>query len=109
MQIKVASKVHNRIKQFYYNAMLKYPNTYFPDDADRDIYKVTNELMKVGTRLWKKNNNILLKWENYFVDYSKVTGWYFAYRIEENTIYIEDVENYRNMSNFANIKVDKDE
>ena len=31
------------------------------------------------------------------VDYSKDTGWYFAYTIENDIVYIADAENYRNM------------
>lgn len=95
--------MYNRIHKFYYNAMLKYPNTYYPDDADRDIIKVVSELHKVGTRLWHKNDSILSRWDGYLVDYSTKVKWYFAYRIEDNAVYVEDAENYRNMSDLANI------
>jgi hypothetical protein len=48
--------------------------------------------------LLKKNNSIIREWLEYSVDYSKKTGWYFAYRIENDIIYINDAENFRNMS-----------
>ena len=102
MQHIINNRVYYRIRQFYDNARLKYPNTYSRDDADRDIDKVHDELYKVGAQLWKKKNCILQKWRGYCVDYSRATKWYFAYRIENEIIYIEDAENYRNMSDLAN-------
>lgn len=105
MQLRVDDHVRNRIKQFYYNATLKYPNTYFPDNADRDIDKVLAELPKVGTpQLQHRNYCIIQRWKNYLVDYSKATNWYFAYRKFTNgdtTIYVMDAENARNMSDLA--------
>ena len=62
MQISIHKRVHKRIQQFYYNAMLKYPNTYFPDNADKDIDRVHNELYKVGTSLIPSKTT-LSKWK----------------------------------------------
>jgi hypothetical protein len=103
MEIVIDDRVHYRIRQFYYNVMLKYPNTYFPDDVSRDVGRIHKELLKVATNeLWHKNDMKSIRgWEHYNVDYSNKTGWYFAFRIENNIIYIEDAENHRNMSEEA--------
>jgi hypothetical protein len=97
MQILINKRVHKRIQPFYYNAILKYPNTYSPDNADKDIDKVHNELYKIGVSLI--NSDISLpKWEKYSVCRSKLTNWYFAYKIQNDIVYIYDAENGRNMS-----------
>ncbi|GHT32953.1 hypothetical protein FACS189434_05960 [Bacteroidia bacterium] len=103
MLLKINNNVYDRIRIFYDNAMRKYPNTYFPADADRDTDRVMEEVYKVTTNeLWHKNDIKSVRgWENYLVDYSKETGWYFAYKIENDIIYIEDAENHRNMSEEA--------
>ena len=101
MNVSIHNRVPNRIQQFYDNAMLKYPNTYFSDNADKDIDKVRGELYKVGTQLLNKKNHGITKWNNYQVDFSQNTGWYFAYTVKNNAVFVYDAENYRNMSNNA--------
>ena len=60
MQHLISNKVYHRIREFYDNAMLKYPHSYFPDEADTDTDKVFDELYKVGTNgLWHKNNSVV--------------------------------------------------
>jgi hypothetical protein len=103
MQQVIQDRVYRRIRQFYDNARLKYPNTYSRANADRDIDKVHDELYKVGTQLCTRNYTIISRWNGYLVDYSTKVKWYFAYRIEDDVIYVEDAENYRNMSDWANI------
>jgi len=101
MKVLYEKCVDNRIWDFYYNAIMKYPNTYFPDDAERDGDKVFDELNKVGTQLIKTKNDQIKEWKGYCVDFSKLTGWYFAYKIEGDIIHIYDVENGRNMTDNA--------
>ena len=99
MQSIISESVYSRISQFYQNARLKYPHTYSAQDSVKDTNKVFDELYKVGTNeLLKKNNSVIRSWSGYLVDYSKTTGWYFAYEIRNNIIYIEEAENFRNMS-----------
>ena len=99
MQRVISENVQNRIFQFYQNARLKYSHTYSAQDSVRDANKVYDELYKVGTNeLLKKNNSVIRSWSGYLVDYSKATGWYFAYEIRNNIIFIEEAENFRNMS-----------
>ena len=100
MQVTTHNRVYQRIRKFYDNAMLKYPNSYFPDEADRNVDKVCDEIYKVGT-LPKVNPNtsfVPKTWAGYFVSRSD-TGWYFAYKIQGNTVYIYDAANHTNMSN----------
>jgi len=100
MQILISNKVHARIKQFYYNAMLKYPNTYSPDDADRDWDKVTDELSQVGTSLLKTNTTIK-EWQGYNVCRSK--NWYFAYKVQDEKVYVYDARHGQNMNDKAHV------
>jgi len=102
-QISVNNNVYTRIIGFYYNSMSKYEHTYFPDEADRDIDKVADELYKVGTNEMLATTSALSKWKGYDVCRSKDTGWYYAYKIQNNVVYVYDAENYRNMSDNANI------
>jgi len=66
MEVIIEPDVEGRIWEFYYNAMLNHPNTYFPDNADRDISKVCQEVRKVGTQLRKLNlstTDVIRKWK----------------------------------------------
>ncbi|GHT32947.1 hypothetical protein FACS189434_05940 [Bacteroidia bacterium] len=95
--------VIRKITSFYDNVNKKYPHTYSYEDVDRDVLRVYNEALKVATNeLWRKNDMKSVRgWDNYNVEYSNKTGWYFAYKIKNNVIYIEDAENHRNMSEEA--------
>ncbi|GHV68115.1 hypothetical protein FACS1894199_14880 [Bacteroidia bacterium] len=98
MSAIIRRKAHFKIIRFYYNAAKKWKHAWSMEDSHRYIDKVHDEAYKVGTQLPTKKDSVLYKWKNYKVAYSKKTGWYFAFRIVDDTIYIEDAENYRNMS-----------
>jgi len=98
MKVVISKKAINRINQFYYNVALKYPNTNSLDVVKNNINNVHNEIYKVGTSLTKTNTS-LSKWKGYNVCRSKT--WYFAYKIQNNTIYVYDAEHGQNMSEEA--------
>jgi hypothetical protein len=102
MTLSIKPKVFRRIRQFYTNVMLKYPNAYSVDDVHRDAQRVIDELPKVGTQLQRRNFCIIQRWYSYLVDYSKSTKWYFAYLKDDDVmIYVCDAEHARNMSDLA--------
>ena len=106
MKLQVKKQVYDRINQFYYNVCLKYPNTYFSGDAERNIRRVYDEVPKVGTVLLQRRNICLIqRWQNYLVDYSKATRWYFAYTKDDITIFVCDAENVRNMSDLSMVVI----
>jgi tRNA U34 2-thiouridine synthase MnmA/TrmU len=104
MAVEIHKRVYNNISRFYYNVRRKYPNTNSYKQVLDQINKVYNEAYNVGTKLQKVNPSttyVISKWKGYNVDYSKNTGWYFAYKIQNNTVYVYDAENGRNMSDEA--------
>ncbi|KAA6301519.1 MAG: hypothetical protein EZS26_002263 [Candidatus Ordinivivax streblomastigis] len=102
MKVIIKTKAFMKIYNFYLNVAKKYKHAWSMEESIRHVEKVTQEAYKVGTQLSKREPYFRPNWRNYSVDYSKATGWYFAYRIENDTIYVEDAENYRNMSNLIN-------
>ena len=100
MEHRISKRVYSRIQQFYYNVILKYPNTYSYEDAERDKNNVISELRKVGISLIPSNTT-LPKWKGYSVCRSKLTNWYFAYKIQNDIVYVYDAENGKNMSDKA--------
>jgi len=106
MKVIIENNVPNRILEYYQNVMKKYQNTYSLENLISNVDKVESETYKVGTALRKVNPSssyIISKWRGYNVDYSKDTGWYFAYKIEGDIIHVYDVENYANMDDEAYI------
>ena len=104
MRVIIENSVPKRILEYYQNVMKKYQNTYSIENLIDNVNKVENETYKVGSELRKLNANatvIISRWRGYDVDYSKDTGWYFAYKIEGDVVHIYDAVNHRNMSDDA--------
>lgn len=95
----ISRKAINIIREFYSNVAKKYAATYSPAlmaqnilDARQAIYKIENGL--------PRRKPILSKWRGYYMASYMVGGktrWNFAYRIEGNTIYVEDACHAQNM------------
>jgi hypothetical protein len=102
MKILISDKALDKIYTFYLNVAKKYKYTWSMEDSIMRIDKVSQEAYKVGTELAKRRPGFIRRWIGYSVDYSKATGWYFAYKIEDGVIYVEDAENYRNMYDLEN-------
>ncbi len=90
----ISSQVYNNIDNFYANVATKYSNTYSLDlllqnttDAYDSIYKIENGLLR--------RNPTISRWQGYYMANTK--KWYFAYRIDDNTIYVEDACHAQNM------------
>lgn len=99
----ISSIVHTNIYSFYTNVAKKYKNTYSSelmltniDDAYDAIYQIENGLLR--------RNPIISRWKGYYMASYAVEGqtrWNFAYRIEGDTIYVEDACHSQNMSEFT--------
>jgi hypothetical protein len=82
--------------------MKKYPNTYTVYNAQKDWNSVRSEVYKIGISLISSSTT-LPKWsKNQFnICRTRNATWYFAYKIENNVVYVYDTENHRNMSGNA--------
>jgi hypothetical protein len=98
MQVKINDLVHDRIREYYNNAAKSYPSM----DVFDCVIRVHMEIDKVGTSLMRTTKT-LPKWSEYGynVCYSQLTKWYFAYRVDGDTIYVEGAEYGGNMSGNA--------
>ena len=92
-----SSDVWGRILQFYTNATLKY-QIYTLADAIKDAIASYNDKVLLDT------SKTLSRWKTkgYKICRNK-RGWYFAYIETETDLLFFEAENYRNMSDEANV------
>lgn len=93
MRINYSRNVSAKILQFYINAINKYKNTYTIHDALKDVEKSFADKQYIPTNKTKQD------WlsTGYNVARNK-RGWAFAYIIKDDTMYIYDAENCRNLT-----------
>ena len=86
--------VQYNIVRFYINASkLKYTNTYTFNNVIKDVESVYQDRNLFPT------NKIIPEWFNAGFDVARnKRGWAFAYKIVEDTLYIYDAENCRNLT-----------
>lgn len=94
MEYKVSRKVYANISSFYRNVAKKYRNTYSLEDLLRDTQKARVGIFQIENGLLRRNPTIS-RWNGYFM--ANTDKWYFAYRIEGETIYVEDACHAQNM------------
>lgn len=76
------------------NVARKYKNTFDYSDMHRNSDMAIESIYKIENGLLRRTPTIP-KWKGYFMAHDG--KWYFAYRIENDTIYIEDVCHSQNM------------
>lgn len=94
MNIVISGIVVSKIESFYQNVARKYRNTYDYEDMHRDIDNAIDAIFRVENGLLRRNPTIS-RWNGYFM--ANTDKWYFAYRIEGETIYVEDACHAQNM------------
>ena len=95
MMIYYNKRVWIKIISFYNNVIKKYPNTYTIFDAIKDATKSYNDKKFTLTEITKQ------KWSiNQYKVVRNSCVWYFAYYIDNDTAYVVDAENYRNMKEY---------
>ena len=101
MNHAIRQQVLSKISNFYHNVAKKYKHTYSEelmhkniDDAYNSIYLIENGLMRREPTIsrWKKKGLFMA---TYFV--KNRSRWNFAYRIDGDTIYVEDACHAQNM------------
>jgi len=98
MQHSISKRVYKRINQFYENAAKRHLSS--DEEILNNINNVISEVNKIGVSLIPTNTT-LSNWEGYDVCRSKPTNWYFAYKIEDNVVYVYDAEHGQNMTDQA--------
>lgn len=96
MNYFIRNRVGNKINSFYQNVAKKYKHTYSEelmhknmDDAYNAIYQIENGLLR--------RQPTISRWRGLYMATSNDKHWYFAYRIEGDTIYVEDACHAQNM------------
>lgn len=97
----LTSKVHSEIYNFYINVSKKYRNTYDYNDMSRDINRAYDAIYQIENGLFRRQPT-LSRWNGLFMANSIDRKWYFAYRIDGETIYVEDACHAQNMHESKN-------
>ena len=94
MTYVISTTVTTNIETFYENVAKKYSNTYDYADMHRDIDNAIDSIIKIENGLLRRTPTIN-RWNGYHM--ANTDKWYFAYRIDGNTIYVEDACHAQNM------------
>ena len=83
-----------KIRAFYNNVGIKYRNTYSYEDMERNIRDAFFAIYAIERTLPRRRPTIS-RWEGYYM--ANTDKWYYAYRIEGNTITVVDTCHAQNM------------
>ena len=83
-----------KIRAFYKNVALKYRHAYSYEDMERNIRDAIFYIYAIERTLPRRQPTIS-RWEGYFM--ANTDKWYYAYRIEDDTIIVVDVCHAQNM------------
>ena len=92
----LSEKVHNEIYAFYTNVSKKYKHTYSEELMLKNINDAYNAIYQIENGLLRRQPTIS-RWRGFYMATSNDKRWNFAYRIDGDTIYIEDVCHAQNM------------
>lgn len=96
MKYKISRKVIDQITQFYTNVAKKYCNTWTQNDIKNHISITKSAIYKIENGLLRQKPKIS-RWKGLYMATSRDRKWNFAYRIEDNIIYVEDACHAQNM------------
>lgn len=82
------------IEKFYRNVAKKYKHTYSENAMHINIDNAVNSIYKIENGLLRRKPTIS-RWSGLFM--ANAGKWYFAYKIEGDTIYVEDACHTQNM------------
>ena len=101
MVIIVNPTVYTEINKFYLNMHRKFRNSWGVEEIHNLIDKAVDSIYEIENGLQKKAPTIS-RWKGLFMATSRDRKWNFAYRIEEETIYVEDACHAQNMHESRN-------
>ena len=96
MNYKIKNRVGTKIRQFYKNVAKKYKHTYSLQQMYQNIDNAINSIYQIENGLLRRQPTIS-RWNGLFMATSRDRKWYIAYRIEGDTIYVEDACHAQNM------------
>ena len=95
MTYKVRNKATNNIRT-YRNVAKKYSHTYSYELMVKNISAAYSAIYQIENGLLRRQPTIS-RWSGFYMATSKDKKWYFAYRIDGDTIYVEDACHAQNM------------
>lgn len=96
MTYKITAKAIRKITVFYQNVAKKYKNAYSPELMKRNIDESINAMYQIENGLLRREPTIP-RWKGLYMATSSDKRWYFAYRIDGATVYVEDACHSQNM------------
>ncbi len=84
----------SRIKSFYRNVALKYKHTYSYEEMERDVREAVFYIYAIERTLLRRKPTIR-RWQGYYM--ANTDKWYYAYKIEGDTIIVVDACHAQNM------------
>ena len=97
--IEIQPKVLEAIDSFYYNMWQKYKHSWGEEEIVKLISDTYDEAYKIK-EITIHRNATKNEWQNLFM--ANIDKWNFAYKIENNTIYVEDACHSQNMHEAIN-------
>ncbi len=83
-----------KVRSFYRNVCLKYPNTYSYDDMLRYVNNTVDNIYGIEVTFQRRRPTVE-RWQKWFMAHAG--NWYFAYSIDGSTIIIHDACHAQNM------------
>ena len=102
MNYKISKQALNQIRKFYKNVAKKYRNTWSKEDVKKYVLATKQSIYQIENGLLRKHPTIS-RWQGLFMATSQNRRWNFAYRINGDTIYVEDACHAQNMHESRNI------
>ena len=96
MVIIVNPTVYNEINDFYLNMHRKFRNSWGTEEIHKLIDNAVDSISKIENGLIRREPTIS-RWRGMYMATSADRRWYFAYRIDGDTIYVEDACHAQNM------------
>ena len=90
----VKPRAQQKIHSFYINVAKKYKHTYDIDDFMRNVRDAIDSMYQIERTLLRRKP-IIARWVGYHM--ANTDKWYFAYKIEGDTIIIMDACHAQNM------------
>ena len=94
MNYVINRKCNEAISSFYHNVAKKYKHTYSKEMMRKNIHDAYQSIYKIENGLMRRKPTIS-RWSNFFM--ANTDKWYFAYRIDGDTVFVEDACHAQNM------------
>ena len=95
-EYKVSPLCYRKIYSFYHNVAKKYRHTYSEEMLHKNIDDAVNAIYQIECTFLRREPTIA-RWRKYHM--AKADKWYYAYKIDGNTIKILDACHAQNMHN----------